>query len=140
VTRPRAADDFATIRARMEELRREREGHRLPRATCSGTRRCTAPEAYAGRRRTLAQDWDGPANLVQPAARSGDLIPEHSTTSNKPKPAPAVRYPTCGKVSVECWIDCASCALRFRLAAIGKFTAEKAARAVGWRINGASAG
>jgi len=24
VTRPRAADDFATIRARMEELRRER--------------------------------------------------------------------------------------------------------------------
>jgi hypothetical protein len=26
VSRPRAADDFATIRARMEELRREREG------------------------------------------------------------------------------------------------------------------
>jgi hypothetical protein len=26
VTRPRAADDFATIRARMEELRRDREG------------------------------------------------------------------------------------------------------------------
>jgi hypothetical protein len=26
VTRPRAADDFATIRARMEELRQEREG------------------------------------------------------------------------------------------------------------------
>ena len=26
MTRPRAADDFATIRARMEELRREREG------------------------------------------------------------------------------------------------------------------
>jgi hypothetical protein len=25
VTRPRAADDFATIRARMEELRREQE-------------------------------------------------------------------------------------------------------------------
>jgi hypothetical protein len=25
VTRPRAADDFASIRARMEELRRERE-------------------------------------------------------------------------------------------------------------------
>jgi hypothetical protein len=30
VTRPRAADDFATIRARMEELRRERE---CPQAT-----------------------------------------------------------------------------------------------------------
>jgi len=26
VSRPRAADEFATIRARMEELRREREG------------------------------------------------------------------------------------------------------------------
>jgi len=26
VNRPRAADDFATIRARMEELRRERDG------------------------------------------------------------------------------------------------------------------
>jgi hypothetical protein len=26
VNRPRAADDFAIIRARMEELRREREG------------------------------------------------------------------------------------------------------------------
>lgn len=26
MTRPRAADDFAAIRARMEELRREREG------------------------------------------------------------------------------------------------------------------
>jgi hypothetical protein len=29
VNRPRAADDFATIRARMEELRREREGTKL---------------------------------------------------------------------------------------------------------------
>jgi len=26
LTRPRAADDFATIRMRLEELRREREG------------------------------------------------------------------------------------------------------------------
>jgi len=26
VNRPRAADDFATIRARLDELRREREG------------------------------------------------------------------------------------------------------------------
>ena len=26
MTRPRAADDFATIRARMKQLRREREG------------------------------------------------------------------------------------------------------------------
>jgi hypothetical protein len=43
VTRPRAADDFATIRARMEELRRERapapkkEG-RDPESAASGGR------------------------------------------------------------------------------------------------------
>jgi hypothetical protein len=36
VTRPRAADDFATIRARMEELRRERE---YPQATESDSQR-----------------------------------------------------------------------------------------------------
>jgi hypothetical protein len=30
VNRPRAADDFATIRARMEELRRERELAQAP--------------------------------------------------------------------------------------------------------------
>jgi hypothetical protein len=30
MNRPRAADDFAAIRARMEELRREREAVRAP--------------------------------------------------------------------------------------------------------------
>jgi hypothetical protein len=30
VNRPRAADDFATIRARMKELRHEREGVEAP--------------------------------------------------------------------------------------------------------------
>jgi hypothetical protein len=30
VTRPRAADDFATIRARIDELRRERDGDAAP--------------------------------------------------------------------------------------------------------------
>jgi hypothetical protein len=30
VTRPRAADDFATIRARMDELRKERERPQAP--------------------------------------------------------------------------------------------------------------
>jgi hypothetical protein len=30
MSRPRAADDFATIRARMEELRREREAAQTP--------------------------------------------------------------------------------------------------------------
>jgi len=32
MTRPRSADDFYAIRARMEELRRERD--RRPRAAC----------------------------------------------------------------------------------------------------------
>jgi hypothetical protein len=105
VTRPRAADDFATIRARMEELRREREGAQ---ATESNSQR-DSPLHCAGRRRSLAQDWGGPANLVQLAARS-DLIPEHSTASNKPKSAPALRYPTCSKISVECWIGMAAAA------------------------------
>jgi hypothetical protein len=36
VNRPRAADDFATIRARMNELRQEREG---PQATESDLQR-----------------------------------------------------------------------------------------------------
>jgi hypothetical protein len=36
VTRPRAADDFASIRARVQELRREREG---PQATESDLQR-----------------------------------------------------------------------------------------------------
>ena len=36
MTRPRAADDFATIRARMDELRQEREG---PQATESDLQR-----------------------------------------------------------------------------------------------------
>jgi len=30
MSRPRAADDFATIRARMEELRRERQAAQAP--------------------------------------------------------------------------------------------------------------
>ena len=33
MSRPRAADDFTTIRARMEELRREREGKPVEPAT-----------------------------------------------------------------------------------------------------------
>ena len=45
-------------------------GRRLPKATCSGTRRRNAPEACAGRLQRLAQGWDGSANPVQPAARS----------------------------------------------------------------------
>jgi hypothetical protein len=51
VSRPRAADDFATIRARMEELRREREqgvADGDSRATRPGSRRA---DSDAERRR-----------------------------------------------------------------------------------------
>jgi hypothetical protein len=70
VNRPRAADDFATIRARMEELRREREGAQAGKATCSGTRRRTAPEACAGRPQRLPQGRGGSDNLGQAAISS----------------------------------------------------------------------
>jgi hypothetical protein len=44
VTRPRAADDFATIRARMKDLRRERE-----RADAAGSDLKSDPPAGRGR-------------------------------------------------------------------------------------------
>jgi hypothetical protein len=75
MTRPRIADDFATIRGRMEELRREREYPRASKATYSGTRRRNAPEACAGRLQRLAQGWEGFANPVQATGRSGGVLP-----------------------------------------------------------------
>ena len=56
MNRPRAADDFATIRARMEELRREREGaqsaegdlQRDPPMRRTGTVRWTPSEIGVG--------------------------------------------------------------------------------------------
>jgi hypothetical protein len=44
VTRPRAADDFATIRARVEELRREREA-----AQAAESELQRNPQTYRGR-------------------------------------------------------------------------------------------
>jgi hypothetical protein len=52
VTRPRAADDFATIRARMEELRRERsqasddEAHDPGRSSPGGRSLLKASDAH----------------------------------------------------------------------------------------------
>jgi hypothetical protein len=61
VNRPRAADDFATIRARLEELRREREA--MHAAECeldqSGH---SAPTPYWSRRETGA----GPKRVRPP--------------------------------------------------------------------------
>ena len=47
MTRPRAADDFAAIRARMEELRRERAG----RPADDDTRRVSGPNAISDKPR-----------------------------------------------------------------------------------------
>ena len=48
MTRPRAADDFATIRARMEESRRERERP-------EGAEMVTAPEPVPARASRIGQ-------------------------------------------------------------------------------------
>ena len=60
MTRPRAADDFATIRARMEELRRERapdpkkEGRGTDAAASGGRSLLKASE---GRQRLENERW-----------------------------------------------------------------------------------
>jgi hypothetical protein len=75
VNRPRAADDFATIRARIEELRREREGtkprekeaQRDPPVLRGGAIRWPPSESSAGR--------DTSANPALYAARSREGSP-----------------------------------------------------------------
>jgi hypothetical protein len=52
VTRPRAADDFPAIRARMEELRRERA--RAP--TDDNLRRAEGPRPHSGSSRPASTD------------------------------------------------------------------------------------
>jgi hypothetical protein len=50
MTRNRAADDFATIRARMEELRREPERADARQRDLGSVPRTEPAEAYTGRR------------------------------------------------------------------------------------------
>jgi hypothetical protein len=61
VSRPRVADDFTTIRARMEELRRERDGSlekpdARPGKTASGRGESDAEH----RRRARIEGWPPP--------------------------------------------------------------------------------
>jgi hypothetical protein len=73
VNRPRAADDFATIRARMEELRREREGAQ---AAESDLQR-DAPTHRARTARWQPSEWTqegGSANPAQAAVRSSAAL------------------------------------------------------------------
>ena len=67
MNRPRCADDFATIRARMEELRRERRRPRKVRP--SRTRQRVPTEMRTGHSRRSALDQDGSDNLARYAAR-----------------------------------------------------------------------
>ena len=65
MTRPRAADDFATIRARMEELRRERASDpkkesRDPDAAVSGGR--SLLKAGESRQRLESERWSAGAS------------------------------------------------------------------------------
>ena len=65
MTRPRAADDFAAIRARMEELRREREAEEAPKTP--GARSRSPDEVGAlGRNATAAGEgrWQQRSRLT----------------------------------------------------------------------------
>ncbi len=61
MNRPRAADDFDTIRARMDELRREREPGAADRDSRSGKARSGRGESDAERRRReRIEGWPPP--------------------------------------------------------------------------------
>jgi hypothetical protein len=80
VTRPRAADDFAAIRARMEELRRERAG--VP--ADDEARRTDGPRPYAaGNRPSLANRVVFPPVIVRrlSSLTSGIICGSRSTSS-----------------------------------------------------------
>ena len=71
MTRPRPLTTLPPSAPAWRNCAESARARRLTKAICTGTRRCTAPEAWgAGRQQRLAQGWDGSANPVQPAARS----------------------------------------------------------------------
>ena len=61
MNRPRAADDFETIRARLDELRRERATTEANEETRSGKATARSPESDAElRRRARMEGWPPP--------------------------------------------------------------------------------
>jgi hypothetical protein len=61
VSRPRAADDFATIRVRLDELRREREEHAAGPVARPGKASSGPAESEAERRRRdCLEGWPPP--------------------------------------------------------------------------------
>ena len=65
MTQPRAADDFTTIRARMEELRREREGVQ---AAESGLQRDPPKHRARGECQPLEEISTGSGPVRQPGS------------------------------------------------------------------------
>ena len=64
MTRTRAADDFATIRARLEELRREREGAQATESDLHRDSPLHRAEVFAGRESARLGDYS--RSLVLP--------------------------------------------------------------------------
>jgi hypothetical protein len=75
VNRPRAADDFATIRARMEELRREREGTKPSKKQAQPD-----PQPYRGRdvRWSTSESSEGRDGSPSPARYAGPVGDERA--------------------------------------------------------------
>ena len=60
MNRPRAADDFATIRRRLDELRREREAIPSAEAGAAGKRGNGREADFERRRRERIEGWPPP--------------------------------------------------------------------------------
>jgi hypothetical protein len=96
MNRPRAADDFATIRARLDLLRR---GSRrtLPRANCTGTHSPTAAETCAGQPQRSTPGQAGSANQHRGNDGCGGLLKRQpAVTSPFGLPGPRARNRHCG--------------------------------------------
>jgi hypothetical protein len=103
VNRPRAADDFETIRARVEELRRERAVNTSDQGTRSGKPPSGRGESDAERRRreriegspppwvpTIFVKRRGldPSNLDVIPAEAGSTPPMHERLTGGSRPSP----------------------------------------------------
>jgi hypothetical protein len=68
MNRPRAADNFATIRAPMEELRQEREAVHAGESELQSNHRCVPTEMHIADSKRPARGQDRSDNLAQCAA------------------------------------------------------------------------
>ena len=112
MNRPRAADDFAAIRTRMEELRREREGAQA--AESDLQRDPPTHRTRAVRWPPSDQSWTqgcgGCANLVQAAirSRSAQLVSARRPQQLSPRVPAPVLLADAGMMHGYDRADCAS--------------------------------